>query len=85
MTISETKATQVRFDADSMWVHLSDGRELGVPLAWFPRLLHASAEQRLQVRISARGLHWEALDEDISVAGLLAGLGDQSRSATPVA
>jgi hypothetical protein len=85
MTISETRATQVRFDADSMWVNLSDGRELGVPLAWFPRLLRATAEQRLQVRISARGLHWEALDEDISVAGLLAGLGDQTRSAAVVA
>ena len=81
MTISETRATQVRFDADSMWVHLSDGRELGVPLAWFPRLLHASPEQREQVRISGRGLHWEALDEDISVAGL----GDQTRSATAAA
>jgi hypothetical protein len=85
MTISETRATQVRFDSDSMWVHLNDGRELGVPLAWFPRLLHASEEQRQQVRISSCGLHWEALDEDISVAGLLAGLGDQTRSATAVA
>jgi hypothetical protein len=62
-----------------MWVELSDGRVLGVPLAWFPRLLHASPEQRQACRISRRGLHWEALDEDISVAGLLAGYGDQSR------
>ena len=69
---------RVRFDSDSMWVDLSDGRILGVPLAWFPRLLHGTAEQREQVRISSRGLHWEALDEDISVAGLLAGLSDQS-------
>ncbi|MBB5056570.1 hypothetical protein HDF16_001255 [Granulicella aggregans] len=59
---------------------LSDGRTLGVPLAWFPRLLCSSAEQREQVRISSHGLHWEALDEDISVAGLLVGLGDQSSS-----
>ena len=85
MTISEIRATHVRFDTDSMWVSLSDGRELGVPLAWFPRLLHATPEQRLQVRISTRGLHWEELDEDISVVGLLAGLGDQTRSATAVA
>ena len=76
MTISEAKATRVTFDEDSMWVSLSDGRMIGVPLAWFPRLLHASAEQRGQVRISSRGLHWEALDEDISIAGLLAGQGD---------
>jgi uncharacterized protein DUF2442 len=68
----------VRFDEDSMWVDLSDGRVLGVPLAWFPRLLHSAPEQRQKVRISPRGLHWEALDEDISIAGLLAGLGDQS-------
>jgi hypothetical protein len=61
-----------------MWVELSDGRTLGVPLAWFPRLLHATPEQREQVRIGSRGLHWDALDEDISVAGLLAGLGDQT-------
>jgi hypothetical protein len=56
-----------------------------VPLAWFPRLLHASAEQREQLRISSRGLHWNALDEDISIAGLLAGLGDQTTSQRTVA
>jgi hypothetical protein len=75
---SSTKATSVRFDADSMWVNLADGRIIGVPPAWFPRLLRALPEQREQVRISSRGLHWEALDEDISIAGLLAGLGDQT-------
>jgi hypothetical protein len=63
-----------------MWVELSDSRTLGVPLAWFPRLLHGSAEQRAQVSISSRGLHWEALDEDISIAGLLAGQSDPSRT-----
>ncbi len=73
---TSAKATRVRFDADSMWVELSDGRTIGVPLAWFPRLLHATAEQREAVRLSSRGLHWDALDEDVSVAGLLAGLGD---------
>ena len=62
-----------------MWVGLSDGRVLGVPIAWFPRLLHAPPEQRKACRISNRGLHWEELDEDISVAGLLAGLEDQTR------
>ena len=69
---------RIRFDEDSFWVDLSDGRVLGVPLAWFPRLLNASPEQREQVRITTRGLHWEALDEDISIAGLLAGLGDRT-------
>ena len=79
---SSVRASSVRFDRDSMWVELSDGRTLGVPLAWFPRLLHSSAEQREQVEISSRGLHWEALDEDISIAGLLAGRGDQTRPQT---
>jgi hypothetical protein len=75
MTIS-ARATAVRFDDVMMWVDLEDGRNLGVPLAWFPRLLHSSPEFRDQVSISATGLHWEELDEDISIAGLLAGRGD---------
>ena len=74
-----TSPRSVRFDADTMWVDLSDGRTLGVPLAWFPRLLRASAAQRQAVELSPGGLHWDALDEDISVAGLLAGQGDQTR------
>jgi hypothetical protein len=78
---SLARPVEVRFDADSMWVELSDGRTIGVPLAWFPRLLRGSAEQRTQVRLSSRGLHWDALDEDISVKGLLAGLGDQTKGA----
>ncbi|MBY6048028.1 DUF2442 domain-containing protein [Vannielia litorea] len=65
-------AVDVRFDDDAMWVGLQDGRTIGVPLAWFPRLLGASAEERAAVKISPFGLHWEGLDEDISVAGLLA-------------
>jgi hypothetical protein len=78
---SLARPTSVRFDKDSFWVELSDGRTLGVPLAWFPKLLHASAVEREQVALSTRGLHWEGLDEDISIAGLLAGRGDQTRSA----
>ena len=77
MTIS-VRATSVRFDDYSMWVDLEDGRTLGVPLAWFPRLLHGTPKQRAEVTISPSGLHWEALDEDISIAGLLAGRGDQT-------
>lgn len=65
-------ATDVRFDADTMWVSLEDGRTLGVPLAWFPRLMGATPAQRDAVEITAFGLHWEALDEDISVPALLA-------------
>jgi hypothetical protein len=54
------------------------GFTIGVPLAWFPRLLRGTVAQREQVTLSSRGLHWDALDEDISIAGLLEGLGDQS-------
>jgi hypothetical protein len=70
--------TSVRFEEHTMWVELSDARTLGVPLAWFPRLLDATPAQRERVEISRVGLHWEELDEDISIAGLLAGRGDQS-------
>ena len=77
MTIS---AISVRFDDHTMWVELSDGRTLGVPLAWFPRLLHATHDERERVELSRVGLHWEALDEDVSIAGLLAGRGDITKS-----
>ncbi len=69
MTIS---ATSVRFDDATMWVALEDGRTLGVPLAWFPRLLSATPEARANVTITPFGLHWETMDEDISVPALLA-------------
>ena len=71
-------ATAVRFDDHTMWVDLTDGRTLGVPLAWFPRLLHATQAERERFEVSRTGLHWEELDEDISVAGLLAGRGDMT-------
>ena len=74
-------AKSVRCDESTLWVDLADGRTIGAPLAWFPRLMRATPDQRDGVRISAsgRGLHWDALDEDISVDGLLAGRGDQTR------
>ena len=73
-------AKSLRFDENSMWVDLTDGRSLGIPLAWFPRLLAATPEQRAGFEISGggTGLHWPELDEDISVAGLLAGRRDQT-------
>ena len=72
-------ASSVRFDEYTMWVELTDGRTLGVPLAWFPRLLKATPSQRDKVEISHVGLHWDEIDEDISIAGLLAGRGDVTR------
>ncbi len=74
----DISATAVRFDDNSMWVDLSDGRTLGVPYAWFPRLLNATPKQREAVEIGRFGLHWEDIDEDISIAGLLAGRRDRT-------
>ncbi len=74
-----TSPKAVRFDDDNLWVSLSDGRTIAAPLAWFPRLMEATPEQRAQVVLSKSGLHWDALDEDISVAGLLAGQPDVTR------
>jgi hypothetical protein len=75
-----TSAKSVWFDDNSMWVELVDGRTLGIPLAWFPRLLHATPEQPQKYELTVSGIHWDELDEDISVAGLLAGRGDATRS-----
>jgi hypothetical protein len=80
----DISAKAVRFDGESMWVELSDGRTIGVPYAWFPRLFNATSEQREAVEIGRFGLHWDELDEDISIAGLLAGRRDQTvRSVEP--
>jgi hypothetical protein len=61
-----------RFDECTMWVDLTDDRTIGVPLALFPRLLNATDQDRQPVELARIGLHWEHLDEDISVVGLLA-------------
>lgn len=76
----EARAVSLSFDPDNMWILFSDGRQLGVPLAYFPRLAGASAAQRKNYLISGGGLglHWEDLDEDISIPALLAGRVDRS-------
>ena len=71
--------TSVRFDDATMWVTLSDGRTLGMPLAWYPRLLGASSDLLHAVELSPSGLHWDALDEDLSIDGMLRGLGAHSQ------
>ncbi len=70
---SQARARSVEFVQDSLVVHLEDGRTLGVPLEWFPRLRDASPEQRNHWRMigPGSGVHWPDLDEDLSVAGLL--------------
>lgn len=73
-------AKSVEFGEDLMHVHLTDGRILSVPLIWFPTLQGATEEQRSDCRIGAggRGLHWPQLDEDLSLAGLMAGVDQQA-------
>ena len=68
-------AIAVTVTEDTLSVDLSDGRTISVPLAWFPRLVHATKEERKNWRLIGKGegIHWEDIDEDISVEGLLAG------------
>ncbi len=70
----EPLATSVSFTEDSLCVVLADGRELVVPLEWFPTLRDATDEQRRDWRLIGRGIgiHWETIDEDVSVESLLA-------------
>jgi hypothetical protein len=66
-------ASKVWFTRDMLFVLLQDGREIGVPLLWFPRLRKASVEQLNDWRLIGNGIgiHWESIDEDISVSALL--------------
>lgn len=79
-TLAATAAKKVWFDEVNIWLELTDGRQLSVPLAYFPRLLHAVKDQLQQFELSGggTGIHWDALDEDISVEGLLLGIGDRT-------
>ena len=84
MTISEVEvvplATGVETSDDELTVSLADGRRVSVPLVWFPRLLHATIEERAEFRLigGGEGIHWPRVDEDISIAGLLRGWRDVS-------
>jgi len=79
MHVSEVKPGErvkdVHFTEDTLAVDLVDGRTIIVPLAWYPRLLEATAEQRLNWKISGAGygIHWPDIDEDLSSEGLLRG------------
>ena len=69
------RVKDVHFTEDSLSVDLIDGRTITVPLAWYPRLLHASPEQRINWKIcgGGYGIHWPEIDEDLSTEGLLRG------------
>jgi hypothetical protein len=72
---ADVRAQHVVIADDTLRVDLSDGRSISVPLAWYPRLLHGTAEQRNNWRLigNSEGIHWPELDEDISVENLLSG------------
>ena len=69
----DTRAKQVEVTDDELTVLLADGRRISVPLAWYPRLLNATADQRRNFELlgDGHGIHWPEIDEDLSVAGLL--------------
>lgn len=73
--MAEAKAQNVTVTDDTLAVDLSDGRTISVPLAWYPRLLHGTSEERSNWRLigDREGIHWPDLDEDISVEKLLLG------------
>ena len=79
---NEPLVTDVRFSSATFEVTLEDGREISVPITWFPKLRDANSSQRQNWRLIGRGegIHWPDIDEDISAYGLLAGYGP----ATPV-
>ena len=71
---ADERVTGVSFTDDSMTVTLRDGRAITVPLVWYPRLLHATREQRLNWVIGGGyGIHWPDVDEDLSTEGMLRG------------
>jgi hypothetical protein len=72
---TDERIAGVSFDADRLIVDLMDGRTIAVPLAWYPRLLDATPDQRAECEIAGAGygIHWPQIDEDLSVEGLLRG------------
>ena len=72
---ADERVSTVNFTSDSLSVSLMDGRVISVPLTWYPKLLHASVEQRSNWQIAGGGygIHWPDLDEDLSTEGMLRG------------
>ena len=72
---ADERVANVAFSPDSLSVSLMDGRTISVPLAWYPKLLHATEEQRKNWEVAGAGygIHWPDLDEDLSTEGLLRG------------
>ena len=72
---SSLRAVRAQLTDEALVVDLADGRSVSVPLVWYPRLVRASMKERQQFRLigSGEGIHWELLDEDVSVEGIVAG------------
>jgi hypothetical protein len=75
ITIDETavRATAARVTDDSLIVELDDGRTIVTPIVWYPRLVHGTPEERNNIELGAFGIHFPDLNEDLSIAGMLAG------------
>jgi len=71
--VGDLRARLVEFTMTELVVTLVDGRRIATPLAWYPRLLHASAAERQKYEIMPMGIHWPDIDEDLSIAGMLKG------------
>lgn len=71
--VGDLRARSVEFTATELVVTLGDGRRIATPLDWYPRLKRASASQRANFEVMPMGIHWPAIDEDLSIAGMLKG------------
>jgi len=82
--VYEVRAVKVWFDDDNIWLGLEDGRQVSAPLAFYPRLLNATKEQRENYELIGPGIgiHWEDLDEDLSVEGIVLGRKDRTSKRT---
>ena len=70
---ADLRARSVEFATTELVVTLADGRRIATPLAWYPRLLRASVTERQNYEIMPMGIHWPAIDDDLSIAGVLKG------------
>ena len=82
--VYEVRAVKVWFDEDNIWLGLEDGRQVSAPLTFYPRLLNATKEERENYEFIGPGIgiHWEDLDEDLSVEGIVLGRKDRTSKRT---
>ena len=84
-SLNNARAQKVWCDSENLWLLLCDGRQLSIPIIFFPRLMNAKKEQLSEYELSGNGLgiHWDALDEDLYVPNLLLGITDTNRLNKP--